>query len=564
MISIKRIVFGLFISYAVAANAGGPGVPGGPAVPTDAGRILKDNLPPPAAPQPPEAPPLQVPEAPKPAVPQGAEDIRVEVTGFNITGNSVISTEILQAAISGWAGKSLNFGELIQVTDKIEAIYHQAGYFLAQAVLPPQQIRAGVITIAITEGRLGKVRIEGESRVSPDTWYRYLDELPAGEVATEAVLDRQALLVNELAGASATLDLQAGEAPGTTDVVLMHKATPLFTGQAYVDNYGLPSTGEYRFGVSGALNSPLQLGDRLTGNLVLSNTGNLQTYGLRYDLPIGGKGWRAYIDKSRAQYTLGDDFSALDAHGTADSWRTGVSYPWLRGRKANLNLQLEADYNHLRDVIRSQGLRLGKHSYGLTFTPTLDWQDAWLGGGFSQISIDLRLARLDLGSDAKLFDEPPGGPDTDGGFGRITLNLFRQQTLTRQLALIGQWRHQFASKNLDSSEKISVGGPQRLVGYPVNQSTADEGGYGKLELRWQAQDKLALGVFAEYARLKFLHDPLGGADNHAVYRDAGFSASWRMLSQVDFNASIAWAGNEDPNPGDDDRPRIWAGLSYVW
>ncbi|MBU3736758.1 MAG: ShlB/FhaC/HecB family hemolysin secretion/activation protein, partial [Methylobacterium sp.] len=180
---LKQIIVSLLLSSAVAANAGGP------APPTDAGRILKDNLPPPAAPQAPEAPPLQVPEAPKPAVPQGAEDIRVEVTEFNITGNSVISTETLQAAISGWAGKSLNFGELIQVTARIESIYHQAGYFLAQAVLPPQQIRSGIITIAITEGRLGKVRIEGQSRVSPDTWYRYLDALPAGEVATEAVLD---------------------------------------------------------------------------------------------------------------------------------------------------------------------------------------------------------------------------------------------------------------------------------------------------------------------------------------------------------------------------------------
>lgn len=550
------VLLSTLLSLSLAANAA-------PDVPTDAGRVLKDNLPPPGGPATTPPPPLQAPEAPKPATPQGADEVRVDVSAFNFTGNTVIPTEKLQATVAEWTGKSLNFGDLVQVTEKVEAVYRDAGFFLAQAVLPPQQIRSGAITIAITEGRLGKVRIEGASRVSPDTWYRYLDQLPAGEVATEAVLDRQALLINELAGARASLDLQAGDTPGTTDVVLMHQPTPLFTGQANVDNHGLPTTGEYRLGINAALNSPLHIGDRLTANVVLSNTGDLHTYGLRYELPVGGKGWRAYIDKSRAQYSLGGAFSALDASGTADSWRAGVSYPWLRSRKANINLQLETDYSRLRDVIGSQGLTLGKHSYGLTFTPSFDWQDEWLGGGGNQVSLELRHGQIDLGSDAKLLDAPPGGPDTDGGFGKLTLNLFRQQTINKQIVLNAQWKQQFASDNLDSSEKISIGGAQNMVAYPVSQATADEGGFGKLELRWQALENLNVGVFAEYARLKLLHDSLGG-DNHAVYRDVGLAASWRVIGQLDLNTSIAWAGNEDPTPGDDDRPRIWANLSYGW
>jgi hemolysin activation/secretion protein len=432
MPSFSRISLILLVFFTAAAHAAAPDVP------TDAGRVLKDNLPPPGGPATTPPPALPAPQAPKPATPQGAEDIRVDVSAFNFTGNTVIPTEKLQAAVAEWAGKPLNFGDLIQVTEKVEAVYRDAGYFLAQAVLPPQQIRSGVISIAITEGRLGKMRIEGTSRVSPETWYRYLDQLPAGEVATEAMLDRQALLINELAGASASLDLQAGEAPGTTDVVLMHQPQPLLAGRINVDNHGLPATGEYRLGLNAALNSPLHRGDRLTGNVVLSNTGNLHTYGLRYELPFGGKGWRAYLDKSRAQYSLGGAFSALDASGTADSWRAGVSYPWLRGRKANLNLQLEADYSRLRDVIGSQGLTLGKHSYGLTFTPTFDWQDAWLGGGNNQISLELRHGQLDLGSDSKLLDLPPGGPDADGSFNKISLNLFRQQTINKQI------KHSFA------------------------------------------------------------------------------------------------------------------------
>lgn len=553
---LSRAILSSLILFAAAANAATPNVP------TDAGRVLKDNPPPPGAPST-TPPPLQAPATPQQAVPAGAGDVRVDVTGFNFTGNTVISTEKLQAAVAEWVGKPLNFGDLIQVSEKVEAVYHEAGYFLAQAVLPPQQIRSGAISIAITEGRLGKTLIEGESRISTNVLQGYLDTLPLGEVATEAVIDRQALLVSELAGAEVNLDMQAGEAPGTTDVILLHKPAPLLTGQVIVDNYGLPATGEYRLGLSATLNSPLHRGDKLAGSITLSDTGDLHTYSLRYDLPLNGKGWRTYIAKTRAMYNLGGAFTALDARGTADSWRLGVGYPWLRSRKANLDLQLEVDYSRLRDIIGAQSLTLSKHSYGITFAPTMDWQDNWLGGGNNQVGLELRYGQLDLGGDAKLLDLPPAGPGADGDFVKVILNLARQQAINKAVSLNAHWKQQFTSNNLDSSEKISIGGSQHLVAYPSGQATADEGGFGKLELRWQAMEKLSLGLFAEYARLKLMHDSLGG-DNHAVYRDIGMAANWRVVGKLDFNASIAWAGNEDPNPSDDDRPRVWANLTYSW
>ena len=305
-----------------------------PVTPTDAGRVLQDNQAP-GSPNTPLPPPIQAPQAPKQTVPEGAtQDIRIKVNEFTFSGNSVISTEKLQATIAEFTNRELNFGELLQVTDKIETLYREAGYFLAQATLPPQKIRSGIIDIVVTEGRLGKVRLEGESRIKPDVLYRYLDKLPTGEVMIEDKLDRQALLASELAGTQIKLDLQAGDTPGTTDVVLVQQATPMFTGRASLDNHGLPATGENRLSVNAALNSPFHLGDRFSTNFIISDSRDLHTYGLRYELPIGGDGWRVNLAKTRAVYSLGGAFTALDANGTADSWRGGVSYPWLRSSPA--------------------------------------------------------------------------------------------------------------------------------------------------------------------------------------------------------------------------------------
>src|SRR5665647_1144318 len=97
----------------------------------------------------------------------------------------------------------------MQAVDAVEARYKQAGYFLAQGYLPPQNIHDGAIEIAISEGRLGETRLEGESRVSPDVLYAYLDRLPKNEALVIPRLERQVLLINELAGVHASLDLQS-------------------------------------------------------------------------------------------------------------------------------------------------------------------------------------------------------------------------------------------------------------------------------------------------------------------------------------------------------------------
>lgn len=536
----------------------------GQGVPTDAGRLLQETRPAPGAP-PLALPPIKVPETVRPAAPaEGGKEAKVKVSGFKFSGNTAISEAELQAAVATWSGQDLNFGQLVQVTERVEAVYRAAGYFLAQAVLPPQQIRDGVIIISITEGRLGKVRLEGESRISPETMYRYLDRLPQGEVLTEAALERQTLLISELAGGQSALDLQAGSTAGFTDVVLVQRADPLFSGRVQIDNYGLPATGEYRLGLTFNANSPLHLGDRVSGEIIASDTGDLNTYSLRYDLPLGGDGWRTSLTKSLARYSLGDKFSALDADGTADSWRLGVSYPLIRSRAANLRLQLEADTNDLEDNLGAFGLKLDKRSRGITFTPSGDWQDQFLGGGGNAIAMALRHGKLDLGTDATLLDLPPAGPDTEGSFNKLLITLQRRQTITGKLALMLLWRQQITDRNLDSSEKLAVGGAQTLLGYPGGQGIADEGQIAKLDLRWRTRDSLTLGLFTEYAALRLLHDPLAGVDNHAHYADTGFSLDWNIMRRFDLSATLAWATGLKPNPDDNDRPRLWVNLGYNW
>ena len=126
----------------------------------DAGQILEQQtreplrLPPPAdddvRPRPPE---------PKPALPV-SPTLRVQVTQFTFSGNTLYSDAELTEVVKEFVGKELDFEGLNEAANKVRAHHRSRGYFLAQAYLPQQAIRGGSVEIAIIEGRVGHVELQ--------------------------------------------------------------------------------------------------------------------------------------------------------------------------------------------------------------------------------------------------------------------------------------------------------------------------------------------------------------------------------------------------------------------
>lgn len=530
--------------------------------PPDAGLILQETRPVDRVPTV-TLPPIDLPALPRPDVPAVSSDVRTQVSHFWFSGNSALSQEILSEAVAPWAGRSLNFGELIQAVEAVEARYKEAGFFLAQASLPPQKIHDGAIEIAISEGRLGETRLEGESRIAPDVLYGYLDRLPKGEALMLPTLERQILLINELSGSRASLDLQAGDKAGTTDVVLTQQLGDLLSGQIQANNHGSASTGERLYGITLNTSSPFSLGERISANAQTSENGGLISYNLRGELPVGGDGWRLMASASRAEYFLGGAFTSLDASGTADSLRVGAGYPIIRSRNANLRIQAEVDHNKLVDKYQSTNTELDKQVRGLTVTLSGDMQDAFMGGGTSRADFALRSGILSLGNTAAQNDAPPTGPEAAGHFNKANITALRLQTITQNISLQAQLTWQLANKNLDSSEKFFMGGPTTLPGYAIGEFGGDSGFLGKLSLRWQAMPAVSLTAFADYAHLRLAHKPLPTVTrNTKQLSDTGVVIDWAIDKNLSANAILAWAGNEASSPTDYFKPRVWFNLGY--
>src|SRR5689334_22222953 len=129
-----------------------------PGVPPDAGSIVRETREPFRLPPP---PPNLLPKVPEPRPALGAQPkLRVKVAGFIFTGNTLLPEAELKEKVQEFVGKELNFDGLNDAATEVRAYFRSRGYFLAQAYLPEQTIRNGIVGIAIIEGRWGVIELD--------------------------------------------------------------------------------------------------------------------------------------------------------------------------------------------------------------------------------------------------------------------------------------------------------------------------------------------------------------------------------------------------------------------
>ena len=84
---------------------------------------------------------------------------------FRLQGNLHVDTDALQAQLADLNGSEQDLAGLRAAADRITRYYHDQG-LSARAYLPPQEIRDGVVDIAVQEGVYDEIQLDNRSRVS--------------------------------------------------------------------------------------------------------------------------------------------------------------------------------------------------------------------------------------------------------------------------------------------------------------------------------------------------------------------------------------------------------------
>lgn len=490
--------------------------------PPAAGDVLRQLQAPPVVVPAPDAPALDntMPRSPV-AEPGGA---RVQVRAIRITGATRFTEEQLLALVQDAAGQSLDLAQLQQLAERISLHYRRHGYTVARAYLPAQQLQDGVLEIGVLEGRLESVAVNNPGLVAPSALP--LGGLRPGEVVTDAALERALLLAGDLPGIEARGSLQPGDTVGTTRLAVDLSDQTRAGGSAELDNWGGEMTGRMRAGARLWLNNPLHLGDLASAQLLASEHGLLRYGRLSYQLPVGSHGSKLGLSVSALRYRLGGAFESLQAHGLARVQSAFASHPLLRSRQANLNLQLGVEHKRLHDSADATAIHSAKTLRQGNLGLSGDRRDDVGGGGITVASLLWTQGRLRLDPATAAVDA--ASARTQENFGTLGLSLLRLQTLGERTQLYTSWQAQWASKNLDGSEKMPLGGARGVRAYAQGEASSDDAQLLTLELRRYIGPDWQLLGFVDAAHGKTNHSALpGGADNSKTLKGAGLGLGWQ-------------------------------------
>ena len=530
----------------------------------DAGQTLESVRPAPSLPSGNPAAALPVQEERRALTAPG--DLLIPVRRWRISGAEAFDASELQGLLQDRIGKDLTLDDLNAVAARITAHYRRHGYLLARAYLPAQDIHNGEVEIAVLEGLLGEIRIDNSSRVGASTINQHVDRIETAGAVQGRNLERSLLLLNDLPGVDVRSTLQPGATVGTADLSLRMHATSGIDGSVDADNFGNRYTGDLRAGGTLNVNTPLGLGDVFS--LRASTAGAGMIYGrAAWQTPLGGDGWQAGIAWSDLRYELGEDFESLDAEGDARVGTVWAAYPLVRSEARNLNVRFSYDYKRLEDRVEAVSSNARKSLDVWTLGFAGDHRDAWHGGGLTTYRLDLIGGRLSLDSLSAAADRGVGGHDTEGSYGKVALSVSRLQRLNSQWLIYAALSGQASSKNLDTSEKQSLGGIYAVRAYPQGEALGDDAVIANLELRWQLPglpDVQAL-AFVDAGRVWVNHSALAtDGDNRHSISGEGIGAQWLRPGRLGFKAYVAWRSGPEPVSDRDREPRYWVQLAQYF
>jgi len=174
-----------------------------------------------------------------------AAPTRVPVKAFKVEGNTLLPQARLDAALARHLGER-SVDELKQAAAEVQALYARAGYGGVVAVLPPQPLDQGIVTIAVTEGRLAQVAIAGHRQFSEDNIRASLPGLATGATPNLKLLDQHIQIANENPAKQVQVVLEPGQRPGQTRAHVTVTEQPVRTVALALDNSGNDTTGRWR------------------------------------------------------------------------------------------------------------------------------------------------------------------------------------------------------------------------------------------------------------------------------------------------------------------------------
>lgn len=513
----------------------------------------------------------------------------VKITSIIWSGNEVLSTSELNVFIAAFIKEPLHFNELQSITQAVERFYKKRGY-IASVSLPVQEINDATLHIEVLEAKLGKAVITSHlSRLSAAQFNAYaLRDLQVGAAVNVDQSDHNLLVLSDVPGVALQWNYTRGAQRGETDIEIIADDAPLLIADSGVDNFGSRATGANRFTSNLSLNSPLHLGDAL-GLSVIKTQGSQYEH-LEFSSPLGEQGLRLTTLLSHLNYAItAPDLSALMPLGSYLTTGLELSYPLARseGRALTVSESLSNKVFLNTNISGSNNYRIDESSLAINAseTPALEHTRTITDSTSSYNASHATLAWIQgrLEPTQNEFNQglqtSAQSAQTTGNFSKLSYIYSQELGLDSNWSAYFQLQGQEASQNLDTSEKIYLGGMYAVRAYPSAEAAGTRGEIINTELRFHLNDQLRIDALYDWGSISQYKNNSSSGPSPSVpltalntYALSGYGAqlSYSPDSRLSLKVVIARRIGSNPNASlegtDQDgsltKNRFWLSLNY--
>ncbi|MFK3662105.1 ShlB/FhaC/HecB family hemolysin secretion/activation protein [Scandinavium sp. NPDC088450] len=442
---------------------------------------------------------------------------------------TLIDARKQQKLLAPWLNQCLDMARINQLTNTVSDWYISRGYITSRAFLTEQDLRSGELHLAILEGRLEKIRMDG----APDRELKMAFPGLEGHILNLRDIEQGMEQINRARTTPVQIEILPGSKQGWSIVNLT--ATPEFplSGSVSFDNSGQKSTGVGQINAGLTGNNLLGLADSwfVSGgrSSAFSNSKDAQNFAAGVSVPYGyslfdySYSWNNYLS------TIDNNGYIWRSSGDTETHRFNFSHVLFRNGDiktgVSVGLSHRINRNYLDDVLlQSSSRKLTSLLFGLNHTQKILGGVATLNPTFSR-----GMPWFDAESDGNKNGDLPKAQ-----FRKWSLNASYQRPVADNLWWLASAYGQWTPDRLYGSERMTIGGESSVRGFKEQSISGDNGAYWRNELNYTLFTLPVIGQVSALVALDggWLHsdrlDPYAGGTLWGTA--AGLSTANRWVS----------------------------------
>jgi hemolysin activation/secretion protein len=396
------------------------------------------------------------------------------VRSVHIEGATSFAPEVLQRQVAHIQERTITLAEAQVAAEAITLLYRNAGFILARAFIPAQELRDDVLAIRVAEGEIGEVRAE-PAEVASEIMASTAREIAKAKPFQVRSLERALLRLNDYPGLNVRALIEPSvSGVGRSDIVLL-PTRDRAEGAAIVENSGPTATGPWRGFLVGTLNGWASGGESTTlvagGSLL--DWGELWTLGLQHEQHLR-PGTLISFGYSQARSAPGADLAALDLRTRTETLALGGEQSFFYGRGKSLTLGFGLERVGSEVALLGERISLDR-LWLVDASVAFDFFDS--GGGGNRIVLE---AEQELGGRRAEDISRMGASVTGFNF---TATVARQQQLGTRTSLYLGIQGRWSAERQIASQEVDFGGTAFGRGFAAAAITGEEGLGGTIEVR---------------------------------------------------------------------------------